>query len=74
MFTCHYRVVIHTPRLCNDPAFLSKTLNKVNHIECRPIVSDEKFAQSMDKERKTLESGENEGETRYSVPSSSTKW
>ncbi|CAI2190479.1 3350_t:CDS:2, partial [Funneliformis geosporum] len=62
MSTCHYLVVIHTPRLCNDPAFLSKTLNKVNQIDCRRVVSDERFAQYMDKERKGLESGENEGE------------
>ncbi|GBC14356.2 phytochelatin synthase-domain-containing protein [Rhizophagus irregularis DAOM 181602=DAOM 197198] len=59
-FTCHYLVVINTPKLCNDPAFLSKTLNKINHIECRRVISDEKFAQYMDKERKSLESGENE--------------
>ncbi|GET04353.1 phytochelatin synthase-domain-containing protein [Rhizophagus clarus] len=59
-FTCHYLVVINTPKLCNDPAFHSKTLNKINHIECRRVISDEKFAQYMDKERKSLESGENE--------------
>ena len=63
-------MVIHTPRLCNDPAFLSKTLNKVNHIECKRVVSDERFAQYMDKEQKSLESGENEEETRYSVSNS----
>ncbi|CAG8665872.1 12455_t:CDS:2, partial [Funneliformis caledonium] len=61
MSTCYYLVVIHTPRLCNDPAFLSKNLNKVNHIECRRVVSDERFDQYTDKERKSLESGENEG-------------
>ncbi|RIA89754.1 glucosidase II beta subunit-like protein [Glomus cerebriforme] len=66
-YTCHYLVVINTPKLCSDPAFLSKTLNKVDHIECRRVVSDEKFAQFVDKEQKSLESGENEVEMSQSI-------
>ncbi|RHZ56985.1 hypothetical protein Glove_395g24 [Diversispora epigaea] len=56
--TCHYLVVIHTPRLCNDPAFHSKTSYNVHPIECRPIVSDAQY----EHKRKSLESGSHEEE------------
>ncbi|CAG8444001.1 8637_t:CDS:10 [Diversispora eburnea] len=56
--TCHYLVVIHTPRLCNDPAFHSKTSYNAHPIECRPIVSDEQY----ERKRKSLESGSREEE------------
>ncbi|CAG8749794.1 10457_t:CDS:2, partial [Cetraspora pellucida] len=38
--TCNYLVIIHTSRLCNDSAFLSKTTLNVNNIECRRVVPD----------------------------------
>ncbi|CAG8804201.1 5077_t:CDS:2, partial [Racocetra persica] len=63
MYTCNYLVIIHTPRLCNDSAFLSKTSSKVNHIECYQIVSDEKYKRNMAKEPKSLESSPQEMES-----------
>jgi hypothetical protein len=39
--TCHYRVVINTPRLCSDVAFSPPKEPGVHEVSCRPIVSDE---------------------------------
>ncbi|KAF0515977.1 HIT-like protein [Gigaspora margarita] len=61
MYTCHYLLIVHTPRLCNDPAFLSKSSFKVNPIECRRVVSDEKYERNLAaKEPKSLESSPQE--------------
>ncbi|RIB22314.1 hypothetical protein C2G38_2033674 [Gigaspora rosea] len=49
MYTCHYLLIVHTPRLCNDPAFLSKSSYK------------EKYERNMAaKEPKSLESSPQE--------------
>lgn len=37
--TCSYLMVIYTPRLCNDVAFLPPQQDEVNPIECREILS-----------------------------------
>ncbi|CAG8650631.1 1175_t:CDS:2, partial [Dentiscutata erythropus] len=66
MYTCHYLMIIHTPRLCQDAAFLSKSSFKVNQIECHRIVSDEKYERNLAKEPKSLDSPQ-EMEPRYSV-------
>ncbi|KAI0999499.1 hypothetical protein K3495_g8693 [Podosphaera aphanis] len=38
--TCSYLMVIYTPRLCNDIAFLPPTENKVHTINCRSVVAE----------------------------------
>ena len=43
-------MAIHTPRLCDDPAFRVKTTSAVHPINCNPIVSDAKY-EKMSKER-----------------------
>ncbi|CAG8673921.1 969_t:CDS:2 [Acaulospora colombiana] len=60
MYTCYYLIVIHTPRLCNDPAFHSKTSFNVNPIECWPIVSDAQYERSLENPPKSLESASQE--------------
>ncbi|KAK7521736.1 glucosidase II beta subunit-like protein-domain-containing protein [Phyllosticta citriasiana] len=37
--TCSYLMVIYTPRLCNDVAFLPPQQNRAHAISCAPIVS-----------------------------------
>ncbi|OMP87573.1 Protein OS-9-like protein, partial [Diplodia seriata] len=37
--TCSYLMVIYTPRLCNDVAFLPPQENRAHAISCAPIVS-----------------------------------
>ena len=39
--TCTYLMVIYTPRLCNDVAFLPPQENDVHAIECREILAPE---------------------------------
>lgn len=39
--TCSYLMVIYTPRLCNDVAFLPPRENKANSIACREIVAED---------------------------------
>ncbi|KAE8383049.1 glucosidase II beta subunit-like protein-domain-containing protein [Aspergillus bertholletiae] len=39
--TCSYLMVIYTPRLCNDVAFLPPQQEEVHSIECREILSPE---------------------------------
>ena len=40
MTTCNYVLVIETPRLCQEPAFLVGQEEKKLKIRCRPIVAD----------------------------------
>jgi len=42
--TCAYLMVIYTPRLCNDVAFLPPRENKANPITCREIVAEDAVA------------------------------
>ncbi|KAI9809032.1 MAG: hypothetical protein M1825_002321 [Sarcosagium campestre] len=37
--TCSYQMVIYTPRLCNDAAFLPPRENRANTIACREVVA-----------------------------------
>ncbi|OOF96317.1 hypothetical protein ASPCADRAFT_206498 [Aspergillus carbonarius ITEM 5010] len=39
MTTCSYLMVIYTPRLCNDVAFLPPQQDEVHGIDCREILS-----------------------------------
>ncbi|KAK5657197.1 hypothetical protein OQA88_3255 [Cercophora sp. LCS_1] len=39
--TCTYLMVVHTPRLCNDVAFLPPKETRAHPITCRAIVSDD---------------------------------
>lgn len=39
--TCSYLMVIYTPRLCNDLAFLPPRESKAHAITCREVVKDE---------------------------------
>jgi len=52
--TCAYLMVVHTPRLCHDVAFLPPKETKANSIVCRAIVPDDDI--TYHKELKTLES------------------
>ncbi|EHA21551.1 hypothetical protein ASPNIDRAFT_45507 [Aspergillus niger ATCC 1015] len=42
--TCSYLMVIYTPRLCNDVAFLPPQQDEVHGIECREIISPEQVS------------------------------
>ncbi|KAH9886376.1 glucosidase II beta subunit-like protein-domain-containing protein [Xylariomycetidae sp. FL2044] len=42
--TCAYLMVVHTPRLCNDVAFLPPKEEKANVISCRAIVPESELA------------------------------
>ncbi|KAK5691522.1 Protein OS-9 [Elasticomyces elasticus] len=39
--TCAYLMVIQTPRLCNDVAFLPPQKDQPNEISCAPVIADE---------------------------------
>ena len=39
--TCQYLMVIHTPRLCNEAAFLPPQVSKPNIIACREVIAKE---------------------------------
>ncbi|KAF2750865.1 hypothetical protein M011DRAFT_492248 [Sporormia fimetaria CBS 119925] len=39
--TCSYLMIIHTPRLCGDVAFLPPQENLAHPITCRPVISEE---------------------------------
>ncbi|RDW64996.1 hypothetical protein BP6252_10647 [Coleophoma cylindrospora] len=51
--TCTYLLVIYTPRLCSDVAFMPPKENKANQINCRPILPETEISEA--KERKDLE-------------------
>ena len=53
--TCSYLMVIYTPRLCNDVAFLPPKENKVNSIVCRVIVPEEESASHTEQQGKKHE-------------------
>ncbi|OCK80704.1 hypothetical protein K432DRAFT_352529 [Lepidopterella palustris CBS 459.81] len=38
--TCSYLMVIYTPRLCNDVAFLPPQDNRPHSIDCQPVIAD----------------------------------
>lgn len=43
--TCSYLMVIYTPRLCNDVAFLPPQQEEVHVIECREVISPDDVAE-----------------------------
>ncbi|KAK9234588.1 glucosidase II beta subunit-like protein-domain-containing protein [Lipomyces kononenkoae] len=47
--TCRYLMVIHTPRLCQDVAFLPPKEDRANEIKCRRIMSAEHIEKSRAK-------------------------
>ncbi|PMD35060.1 hypothetical protein L207DRAFT_547350 [Hyaloscypha variabilis F] len=51
--TCSYLMVVYTPRLCNDVAFMPPKENKANSIVCRELVDEDEIA--FRTELKTLE-------------------
>jgi protein OS-9 len=51
--TCSYLMVVYTPRLCNDVAFMPPKENKANSIICREVVDEDEIA--FRTELKTLE-------------------
>lgn len=66
--TCAYLMVVNTPRLCSDVAFLPPTQSTANPISCRLILdTDDPVAEAEWHRAKTLEAaaamvrGENEG-------------
>jgi len=42
--TCSYLMVVYTPRLCNDVAFLPPKESKANIIACRMVLTDDKVS------------------------------
>ncbi|EGO56116.1 hypothetical protein NEUTE1DRAFT_83111 [Neurospora tetrasperma FGSC 2508] len=50
--TCAYLMVIHTPRLCADVAFLPPKETKAHPITCRQIISSDEEALSFNQRRK----------------------
>jgi hypothetical protein len=41
--TCEYQMVIATPRLCQDIAFVPRARKDIHRIQCDPIVSDSQY-------------------------------
>ncbi|KAJ4403300.1 Protein OS-9, partial [Neurospora sp. IMI 360204] len=50
--TCAYLMVIHTPRLCADVAFLPPKETKAHPITCRQVISSDEEALSFNQRRK----------------------
>lgn len=62
--TCSYLMVVYTPRLCNDVAFLPPQQDEVHPIECREIltpdeVQDWESMREYQLSQRLVESGEN---------------
>lgn len=66
--TCAYLMVIQTPRLCNDVAFLPPQKDKPNAIVCSPILSSEQDIQDYEKDLAALKQAEQEAEIWASEP------
>lgn len=43
--TCSYLMIIYTPRLCNDVAFLPPREDKANLITCKEIISEDQISE-----------------------------
>lgn len=43
--TCSYLMVVYTPRLCNDVAFLPPQQDEVHPVECREILSPQEVSE-----------------------------
>ncbi|KAJ5291104.1 hypothetical protein N7478_000355 [Penicillium angulare] len=46
--TCSYLMVIYTPRLCDDAAFMPPRQDEVNEIECREILMPDEVTEWQD--------------------------
>ncbi|KAK9465293.1 glucosidase II beta subunit-like protein-domain-containing protein [Lipomyces arxii] len=49
--TCRYLMVIHTPRLCLDAAFLPPNEGRANEIKCRLVLSEDEIASRLERSR-----------------------
>ena len=63
--TCSYLMIIYTPRLCNDIAFLPPRETKAHHIVCLEIVPEAEVEEwqarkAAEKERRFVDAGKNE--------------
>ncbi|EMC93144.1 hypothetical protein BAUCODRAFT_158901 [Baudoinia panamericana UAMH 10762] len=57
--TCAYLMVIQTPRLCNDVAFLPPQKDQPNAISCSPILGDDQV-EDYERDLKAIKSAETE--------------
>lgn len=57
--TCAYLMVIQTPRLCNDVAFLPPQKDHANPVKCSPILRDEEV-EEYERDLKALRAAERE--------------
>jgi protein OS-9 len=64
--TCSYLMVVYTPRLCNDVAFMPPKENKANSIVCRVIVPEDDLDYRY--ELRTLESELQDAEPKDTRP------
>ncbi|MCJ1472625.1 hypothetical protein MMC13_001274 [Lambiella insularis] len=67
--TCAYLMVIYTPRLCNDVAFLPPKETKAHEIVCQEIVPQDEVEEwqarkAAEADRKALNAGKSETPTR----------
>jgi protein OS-9 len=49
--TCSYLMVVYTPRLCNDVAFLPPKETKAHEITCSAIISEDEILEYEEKKR-----------------------
>lgn len=45
--TCHYQIIVSTPRLCEEMNLSHKHHGELHTIECKPIVSDKLIEQEQ---------------------------
>ncbi|KAK4507814.1 hypothetical protein PRZ48_001549 [Zasmidium cellare] len=57
--TCAYLMVIQTPRLCNDVAFLPPQKDQANPVKCSPILRDDEI-EEYERDLKALRAAEND--------------
>jgi len=53
---CCYLMVVYTPRLCNDVAFLPPRENRANGVECQPIMNEEEIDEYYERKAKEEQS------------------
>lgn len=67
--TCAYLMVIQTPRLCNDVAFLPPQKDEPNAITCSPILASDQDIQDYERDIALLKQAEKEAEIWAADPS-----
>ena len=50
-------MVIYTPRLCNDAAFLPPREDRANSISCREVMSAEQYAAEVEQSNRAAQAG-----------------